>query len=202
MGIFQKGEEFYEKAKKELGSGMRFKIEAGERIKIRFLQERSEIVGWYQHNIRRSGFYRGIPCVSVERPCLLCAEPSSNLNRRTFRFATYIWNYKTNKVEIYEQGTTIMSDIVIMNDKYSTILDRDYEIARKGTGRDTKYTLIPEVPSSFEHKDKTKVSELPPLEKQIRVFSDEEINEILHMYKFIGTENEETKEPEKHKAPF
>jgi len=172
-----------------------FKLESGQKTTVRFLLDADKFVQWYEHRIvkRKVNYYRNIPCISDKEPCPLCMESDSNIKKKTYRFTTYIWNKNTKQVERIIQGIRVMTDLGVLYNKYGTLIDRDYEITRKGGGLDTKYYFIPESPTKAPKVDMKQFSEL---KDTIRIYNKQDIESIVKTYNSFDEENDSTSSSE------
>ena len=140
-----------------------FKINAGQTVKVRFLQEvdadskrysdkNGLVLAASEHT--KPSDYR-VKCVCTmpdENKCYGCeqnvAEPRKGWNARTRLYANVLVDdgKETPYVAILSQGfsgKSITPMLLQAAENYGSITDRTYSITRMGSGTDTSYTLFP-----------------------------------------------------------
>lgn len=115
-------------------------------ITVRFLDEPEDWHGYYEHYV--DGDYR--PCVTDE--CPGCESDDPEEQRKIFRYLANAYVVDDQKVWAVKMPKSMVETLVQFYTKYKgTIRDRDYELARTGSGQnDTKYTALPDAPSSIK----------------------------------------------------
>lgn len=101
----------------------------------------------------------GVTCPGKGCPiCSVMAEQrASNLPKTynsTQRHAVRIWNYDTNQMEIMIQGKTFFSQLLTFHREIGDLTGYDLKVIRKGSGKDTTYTLIPQPAKDCDFGDK------------------------------------------------
>jgi hypothetical protein len=140
-----------------------FKINAGQTVKVRFLQEvdadssryseKNGLVLAASEHTKPSDYRVKCVCTMAdENKCYGCeqnvAEPRKGWNARTRLYANVLVDdgKETPYVAIISQGfsgKSITPMLLQAAENYGTISDRSYSITRMGSGTDTSYTLFP-----------------------------------------------------------
>lgn len=111
-------------------------ITEDEPLTVRFLHEPEDWYGYREHYNKDDGFF---PC--TEGQCCVDNDRAST---------KYLANaYVTNKSQVLavKIPKTLMDALFAHYDKRATLLDRDYELSRSGSGmKDTQYMAAPESP--------------------------------------------------------
>jgi hypothetical protein len=71
-----------------------------------------------------------------------------DFDRKSTVYLANALDVDNDKVIPLQLKTTVLNSLVIRFDRYGTLLDRDYEIARYGEGLDTTYEVTPEAPQN------------------------------------------------------
>lgn len=122
--------------KKKSGSFIQYIPEDG--ITVRFMDEPDSWLNYYEHYVEDTKTYA--PCTD---DCEHCADGG----KPTQRYLANAVDVSENKVIPIKMPVTLASQIVKMYEKYSTLIDRDYELQREGSGKEnTKYIALPESP--------------------------------------------------------
>jgi hypothetical protein len=123
------------------GSGGQYlsRVPGDGALTVRFLTEPDEWVEYFEHFDQMRKFY---PCTDNCPGCLEGDKPSK-------RYLSNAVDTQENKVIPLVLPASAASSLVKKYDKYATLLDRDYEIARSGTGFDTEYEVTPEPPTKM-----------------------------------------------------
>jgi hypothetical protein len=128
------------KLKKGGGGGQYLsRIPSESSLVVRFLTEPDEWVEYYEHYDENSD-PRYYPCSDDCKGCD-AGDKSSQ------RYLANALDIDENKVVPLVLPKTVASSILKKYDKFKTLLDRDYELSRTGTGMDTEYDAIPESPT-------------------------------------------------------
>lgn len=126
--------------KRSEGGGYLTRVPENEPLTVRFLTEPNEWVEYFEHYDDVRKFY---PCTDDGCPgCLEGERPSK-------RYLTNAVDTSDNKVVPLVLAKSLAGIIMKMYDKFNTLLDRDYELSREGSGFDTEYSAIPEPPSKM-----------------------------------------------------
>lgn len=105
---------------------------------VRFLEDPTE---WYNYNVHFDEVLkRSFPCIGDN--CPGCAQGL----RKTARYLCNALDVETDEVIPLELPKSLTSQLVTIYDRKDTLMDRDYELIREGTGMDTTYSAIPEAP--------------------------------------------------------
>lgn len=112
-------------------------------ITVRFLSEPPTWVGYYEHYNGPNADPRYSPCVNDSSPGGCDYEPYQG-NKPAFRYLANAYIVDTSKVQALKMPRTLVDQLVHFASKYGTILDRDYELSRSGSGMDTTYKAAPE----------------------------------------------------------
>lgn len=115
---------------------------------VRFLTEPDDpegFVGYYEHydEVGKQSY-----ACSGEDDCPGCKQD----DRRTFRFLTNAIDTETDRVIPFQLPKSAVQSLVLKYEKYGTLVDRDYEISRYGSGLDTVYDVTPESPAKKNMK--------------------------------------------------
>lgn len=137
-------------------------------IIVRFLTEPEEWFGFNEHY--DAGLKSYYPC--IEGKCPGCEQGLST----SFRYLTNAVDRSTDKAIALKLAQDAANRVVMKFDKYDTIMDRDYEITRSGTGFDTIYDVSPEAPDKSFRPSKYELFDLEELVEKAweRAFGDEE----------------------------
>ena len=119
-------------------------------ITVRFLTEPTQWIEYWEHYDEDRKFY---PCSD---DCPGCDEG----NRKSKRYLSAAVNTgDDNKVLKLALPLSVAGLLERRYEKYKTLLDRDYEITRSGTGLDTVYDAFPEAPTKM-HLSRFEVPDL------------------------------------------
>lgn len=132
------------KLKKGGGSGERMAVIPSDgSLTVRFITEPEEWVEFFQHyDSSRSGSYY-FPCIEN------CPESHEGEDKPSKRYLANAVDTQEGKVVPLVLPASVASSLVKKYDKYKTLLDRDYEISRTGTGFDTEYEVDAEPASKM-----------------------------------------------------
>lgn len=125
--------------KKGGGSQYLQRVPADDSITVRFLTEPTEWVNYFEHYDAVRKFY---PCSD---DCPGCDEG----DRPSQRYLANVLNVEDTRVVPLVLPKTLAASIIKKYEKYATLLDRDYELAREGSGLDTTYDVTPEAPTKM-----------------------------------------------------
>lgn len=132
-------------------------IPSEDSITVRFLDEPEDFYGFYQH------WFKDGPKPCVEGDCAGCNDDNPDVRRKAFRYLANAYVIDDQKVQPVELPKSLVEQLVAYFEKKGTLLDRDYELSKTGSGMtDTKYMASPESPmkmniSRFKKLDLDKV---------------------------------------------
>lgn len=123
------------------GGGSQFlkRVPADDTLTVRFLTEPTEWVNFFEHYDPVRNFY---PCSD---DCPGCDEG----DRPSQRYLANALDVEDTRVVPLVLPKTLAGSIIKKYEKYATLLDRDYELEREGTGFDTTYDVTPEAPAKM-----------------------------------------------------
>ena len=139
------------------------KFNAGEITQIRCIVT-EPTVRWshFIPSAKRSVTCIGKGCPICDARELAKAEGVDAKFTTSKKFAIVIYNYKTEQVEILEQGKAFFEQLYSFHTEIGNIGTYDIKVKRIGEKTNTTYTLIPCAPSEFDKE----IGELPDLNKQ------------------------------------
>lgn len=127
--------------KKGGGAGYLARVGADSAMTVRFLTEpEGNWVQYFEHYDDTRKFY---PCTGDD--CPGCADGDNP----SMRYLANVLDVAEGKVIPLVLPKTLAASALKKYEKYGTMLDRDYEIERSGTGFDTEYEITPEPPSKM-----------------------------------------------------
>lgn len=161
------------KSTKRAGGGASGKIGfiPEDPITVRFLSEPETWVGYYEHYNGPNADPRYSPCVKDSSPGGCDYEPYQG-NKPAFRYLANAYNVDQSKVQALKMPKSLVEQLVTFAAKYGTILDRDYELSRSGSGMDTTYSAVPEDKSPIKIARFRK--EMSDLEQLLEDWADEQ----------------------------
>jgi hypothetical protein len=114
-------------------------VPKNDSMTVRFLTEPEEFVGYWEHY--DEGMRKSFPCTG-EDACPGCMADE----RKSFIYLANAVDTNDDKVIPFQIKKSVMNTLTIKYEKYGTLMDRDYEVARFGEGLDTTYDVSPEAP--------------------------------------------------------
>lgn len=108
-------------------------------ITVRFLEEPENWVNYFEHYDQ--AMKKSYPCIE-EGSCPGCATDE----RRSSRYLANAVDVSNDKVVAIQLPKDLVSRLVNRYEKYDTMMDRDYELSRTGSGLDTEYDCEAEPP--------------------------------------------------------
>lgn len=124
-------------------AGFLKRIAGDSSMLVRFLTEPDEWVQFFEHYDQVRKFY---PCSD---DCPGCAEGSTP----SLKYVVNVVDVDEGEVLPLVLTKGLAGDMLAFYDKYETLLDRDYELTRTGSGKDdTEYRAIPESPTRMNLK--------------------------------------------------
>lgn len=134
------------------GSSFLQRIPSEDSLMVRFLEDPVDHwVDYMEHYDEERNFY---PCIGKKNDCVGCGTGAS-LSQRYLCNAV---NTADSKVIPLVMPKSLAKQVLAKYEKFSTLLDRDYELSRTGTGFDTEYDAEPQSPT------KMKLSRYEPLD--------------------------------------
>lgn len=130
---------------KKGGSGSAYltRVPADATLTVRFLTEPDdENNGWVNYFEHYDSVRKFYPCSSECPGCMEGDRPSQ-------RYLANALDVAEGKVVPLVMPKSMAASILKKYEKYATLLDRDYELSRSGTGLDTEYDVTPEPPSKM-----------------------------------------------------
>lgn len=140
-------------------------VKEDEPLTVRFLHEPEEWYGYREHYNEHDGFF---PC--TEGACC------NDNDRASMKFLANAYVTNLGKVMAVKLAKTLMDALSKHYDRRGTMLDRDYDLSRSGSGmRDTTYTASPESPSKMNlSRYKREMIDLEELLESLLPGADEE----------------------------
>lgn len=141
-----------------------------EGIEVRFLTEPEE---WFQAAVHY-GSNTSFPCSDGE--CLGCEEGMDE--GKKFYANAYV--PEDDRVVVFEMGMSVATPIIKRYDKNGTITDRNFEVSKEGTGKNTRYFVDPGDPSRLKGAEDMDQIDLQTfmeewLERAMKEEGDEEV---------------------------
>lgn len=126
---------------KKGGGGSQYltRVPADGTLTVRFLTEPTEWVTYFEHYDQVRKFY---PCTD---DCPGCTEG----DRPSARYLSNALDVGESRVIPLVMPKSMAGSVLKKYEKYATLLDRDYELSRSGTGLDTEYDVTPEPPTKM-----------------------------------------------------
>lgn len=149
---------------KKSGGGKGFiKFIGDEGLTVRFLTEPED---WYSYDEHYDpGLKTSYPCIEGE--CPGCEQDL----RRSSKYLAIVVNRADDKVESLKLPKSLANRLVAKFDKYETLMDRDFELSRAGSGLDTEYDVDAEPVSKFPHSKYEE--QMPDLEEVLQAAWDQ-----------------------------
>lgn len=130
------------------GKGDIFFVRKDGKVRVRFLQDMEESIlvtfhdKWQEFNH---------PCLTYYgKKCPNCDNSEA---RTTENFVWSVWNYETQRVELFmfkANKSSPIPSLISFYENYGSITDRDYAIERRGERFDTVYSVVPLKESRFK----------------------------------------------------
>lgn len=147
------------------GAGYLARIPANGERNIRFITEPTEWISYYEHYNSVDKFF---PCGADCKGCMENNRPSS-------RYLASALDIDEDKVIPLVLPQSAVAQLLKFYEKYSTIMDRDYDVSREGEGKEnTEYFVLPgdRTPRKLSKYDELNLIEL--LEAQIHDDTDDD----------------------------
>lgn len=131
------------KSVKKSGNSLVRSIPTDDSITARFIEEPSEWFGFYEYWDEDEKTYRPV----------IDGEETPNGARISFRYLANVYIVDDSAVRALKMPKSVAEQILAYHQKYGTILDRDYDLSRTGSGKnDTNYMVAPDAPSKMNVK--------------------------------------------------
>ena len=128
-----------------------FYVGQDKKARVRFLNDLEDALEVTWHDNYEDGI--NTPCYShFGLNCPFCKLDKSKIRTRQI-FTWTIYNYDIDKKQIFRypaNNFTPIPNLVAMYEGYGTICDRDFVIARTGTGFEINYQVVPMDKSAFK----------------------------------------------------
>jgi hypothetical protein len=142
------------------------RIPADDSITVRFLTEPEEWQAYFEHYDQVMNYY---PCSDN---CPGCTEG----NRPSQKYLANALRVEDDRVIPLVINKSLVTKLLNSYDRYGTMMDRDYELIRIGSGLDTDYDRSPEVPIKRNTKGVQMLDLVEVLENQLRrAFDDDDL---------------------------
>ena len=115
-------------------------IPTEDSLTVRFLDEPEDWHGYYEHWLANGP----MPCTTDD--CEGCESDDDDERRKSFRYLANAYVVDDQKVWALKMPKSLVESLMNFHQKYKgTLLDRDYELSRTGSGKnDTKYLAAPD----------------------------------------------------------
>lgn len=158
----------------------------GEKHRVRFLSDFEDGLEVKWHDSYALGV--NVPCQEeFGRDCEYCEE--EDLRTRNMYFWS-VYDYEAEEVKLIMfavNNCTPVGALASLYESYGTLLDRDYEITKRGSGQATQYSVVPLKERKFRNT-------------KVKALSDEAILKIIDKaYPADNSENVEEDEPKRKK---
>ena len=154
----------------------------GEKHRVRFLSDFEDGLEVKWHDSYALGV--NVPCQEeFGRDCEYCEE--EDLRTRNMYFWS-VYDYEAEEVKLIMfavNNCTPVGALASLYESYGTLLDRDYEITKRGSGQSTQYSVVPLKERKFRNT-------------KVKALSDEAILKIIDKaYPADNSEDVEEDEP-------
>lgn len=156
----------------------------GEKHRVRFLSDFEDGLEVKWHDSYALGV--NVPCQEeFGRDCEYCEE--EDLRTRNMYFWS-VYDYEAEEVKLIMfavNNCTPVGALASLYESYGTLLDRDYEITKRGSGQSTQYSVVPLKERKFRNT-------------KVKAMSDEAILKIIDKaYPDDNSEDVEEDEPKR-----
>lgn len=166
------------------GGGNFLKLKAGEKTMLHVLSE--EPTSFFQHFFQ--SINRGATCPGQD--CPACASGQKEFRKRA-QHVFVVYDYKDKQVKLWAMGNETAEQVKNVYDTYdSSLAGVDLQVTRTGTGRDTKYGVVPKQ-TRFQESF-VEGQEQPDPEESSKPASAEDIQQMME-----GVNPAESFDPEK-----
>jgi len=126
------------------GTGF-LRVEDGESVVVYFTEELPEVPKKWRHSkrVQYRGRWHEFSCVAeTGESCPLCNHPDEAMRRRSRR-GRFNMVTQDGTIALRDFGITVMNQLLAIYEEEDTILDIPFKITRSGTGRSTRWTVVP-----------------------------------------------------------
>lgn len=129
-------------AKSGTNKGKFFFLKDGSKARVRFLTDLEDGVEVIFHDSYEKNI--NVPCQELfGRDCPYC-EDDELRTRKMYAWCVYEYESKEVKIMMFAINSfTPVPSLTAAYESYGTLLDRDYEIKRMGSGTSTTYSVLP-----------------------------------------------------------
>lgn len=131
------------KSLKRGGGGGYLKRIPADGLTVRFLTEPDKFVKYFEHYDPNRDDNRYFPCTE---DCAGCDEGLS----ASKRYLVNAVDVQENKVVPLVLPASLVGSLTKKYDKFGTLVDRDYELTKEGTGLDTEYDALYDQPKKIK----------------------------------------------------
>lgn len=128
------------------GAGFVKYIPANDSVTVRFLTEPAGWVGYHEHF--DEGLNRSYPCIEGDCPGCELAETNERAKAK-YKYLVAVVDREDDQAKPLLVPKSLANRLITREDKYGTLMDRDYELSKSGKGLDTEYDLDAQPKSSF-----------------------------------------------------
>lgn len=157
--------------KKNSGAAFMKRVPGDDSLNVRFLTEPDEWYEYHEYFTEKDKFF---PATEGMDPDVV-----RELGNPSKRFLCQAVDIDENAVIPLVLPKSLAQSLMKKYDKYQTLMDRDYELVREGTGFDTTYEAIPEAPTKFNARKFELIDLLEVLEAQVPKDDDEDDEDDL-----------------------
>lgn len=131
------------KSVKKSGNSLVRTIPADQSITVRYLEEPSEWFGYYEYyDPSQKNFFPQVE-----------GEDLPDGATVSFRYLANAYVVDDSAVRALKMPKSVVEQLIARYEKHGTVMDRDYELSRTGSGKnDTKYLVTPDSPSKMNTK--------------------------------------------------
>lgn len=130
------------KSVKKSGNSLTKNIPDNDSITVRYLEEPSDWFGFYEYWDAENKTFRPV----IE------GEDLPDGVRASFRYLANAYVVDDAQVRALKMPKTVVEALLARYEKHGTVLDRDYELSRSGSGLDTTYLVTPDSPAKMNTK--------------------------------------------------
>lgn len=147
-----------------------FYIREGSKVRLRFLEDMEDGRKFKFHDSFQEKV--NCPCQSevYGKSCPYCDNDDY---RTRYQYAWSVYNYETNKVELFMfpvNNCSPIPQLAAYFETYGTLTDRDYVFSVSGKGKDKSYTIVPMDKAKFRNPKAVPYSEKKILELLAKAF--------------------------------